>query len=82
MGVHEAHCYIGENFGGCKYGDDNCPARKLLKLYELTFTYVGYKERGVLWFEAIRVKDIEEAFYEDYCRSSHKIYSIREKQNE
>ena len=26
-GAHMSHCYQGENDGGCKYGDSDCPAK-------------------------------------------------------
>ena len=26
LGVHLSHCNFGENAGGCKYGDPDCPA--------------------------------------------------------
>ena len=28
-GVHLAHCYQGEQWGWCKYGDEDCPAKVL-----------------------------------------------------
>ena len=27
-GVHLSHCYQGENEDTCKFGDEDCPARK------------------------------------------------------
>ena len=42
-GVHLRHCYQGEYEDGCKYGEDDCPAKPLEKPKQLTDLEIAIK---------------------------------------
>jgi hypothetical protein len=71
-GVHLKHCFQGEYIDGCKYGDDNCPAKPkqdtLEDAAERIFTpaYTNYKVRrqgfieGAKWQQERNKQDLKD----------------------
>jgi hypothetical protein len=71
-GVHLRHCYQGEYEDGCKYGEDDCPAKPLEKPKQLTDLEIAMKLEEIEREEAKQETLEEEA--EKYSREVWGVY--------
>jgi hypothetical protein len=65
-GVHLRHCYQGEYEDGCKYGEDDCPAKPLEPKQEtLTYSESSKKEERIFNSNMLIKETLEDAMNKD-----------------